>query len=96
MKEKQAGFDSKFEKRSVLQRIDNIERAIRQLMRDETNKKSLSSHKLSAFSHKGETLINLTTGNSDGFKSKSRAKKSVNKSWEPNAVYTLDSEGFKS
>lgn len=95
MKEKQVGFDSKFEKRSVLQRIDNIERAIRQLMRDETNKKSLSSHKLSAFSHKGETLINLTTGNSDGFKP-TRAKKSVNKSWEPNAVYTLDSEGFKS
>jgi hypothetical protein len=80
----------------MLQRIDHLEKAIRQLMFDEPrSRKSLSDHRLSAFSHKGETLINLTTGNSDGFKLK-KTKKSINKSWAENALKTFDSEGYKS
>ena len=80
----------------MLQRIDHLEKAIRQLMCDEPrSRKSLSDHRLSAFSHKGETLINLTTGNSDGFKLK-KTKKSINKSWAENALKTFDSEGYKS
>jgi len=59
------------------------------------SRKSLSDHRLSAISHKGETLINLTTGNSDGFKSK-KARKSINKSWVENTHKTFESEGYKS
>lgn len=59
-------------------------------MQDEPRHKSLSEHHLSSFKHKGETLINLTTGNSDVFKTKSQARRAFSKSWEQRAM-SLDS-----